>query len=907
MSRSTDTNAANALATCCTGKASRSSMILRAVSRGILLLLLVSVPWFFGGMQPQFQVWLFLAVGLALLLALLADWLEPAVYLSIPTALLPALLVLLIGTLQLIPVAPPLGHAVSPTAAKLRDLLASERSPSDTMLAANLELPPACATQPTSLNPASTRHDLALLTLGVAIFVAGFVLFRKPQAFSFLVVVVAINGAALAFFGLIQRLSWNGMIFWTVPLSNGGNPFASFVNRNNAGGYLNLCLACALGVVFWWAIRDRLPTRDRDQAVPNRGASPRDRTAMHSTGWRDLLSAPMVTSVALCGTIVAGVFCSLSRGAMVAMACAAIGSGLVLAIVLGRRLIGRLVAVTLGVASGIFLIFWIGYQENVLERASTLLVPSDAVAGRLSHWQNALAAVPDFWMTGSGLGTYRYVYAPYQQQAAGVWFYHAENHYIEMLLEAGVVGLVLLLSMIFLVIAAVWKLLNARDGSAYILLGGVGLFALLSQIVHGLGDFGLFIPANMLLFSLLCGAVCGAAAELPGVRLFAKLHTFPMGRFALPVLLTFVLVTLAWAGWENHRAAAVAAQIDRTYWSDDHPPAPAVQIQHAISQLERAVAARPDDADGHIHLARLWTLLYRAQVFDDLGGPNLPDDDAAELWGSTSTVTLHGLAHRLILRGKTEDLDKFRTDPRVTRCLLPALSHMVLARRACPILPEVHARLAELSFVKAAPSEDQIHVERVKSLVAGHPDMLYRCGVLELQAGRLDAACASWRTCLRSSDRHLRDILAMAGRQISLWHLVHRVLPESPEKLLQLARYDKQVLEQPMLCEMLVDQAEKIAQQSQLPSAEHAHVMGTICLFRNQHEEAIKHLRQALDIRWDKDEWRYDLALALKGGSQLDAAREQARICVQRSPNNPRYRVLLTEIHHNRILREDPL
>ena len=907
MSRSIATNANDALMMPGVGKPSWASKILRASSRAILVLLLVFAAWTFGGMQPQVQVWFFVAVGVALAMALLADWIDPSVYFPIPMAILPPLLLLILGTLQLIPLGEPVRSGISPKAAELRESLASEANPSDAMLVSGLDLPPVEASHPVSLNPASTRHDLAMLTLAVAVFVAGFVLFRTPQAFAFLVIAAAINGAALAFFGFIQRLSWNGMLFWTVPLTKGGNPFASFVNRNNAGGYLNLCLACALGIVFWWAIRDRLRAGKWGTSAGCPDDRPANRGMRNMRDWRNLVDAPVIAGLALCGTIVAGVFCSLSRGAMVAMVGAAVVTFFALAIVQGRRFLGRLLLTTLVGAAGVFLIFWIGFQDQVVDRAATLLDTPGAAAGRIDHWTDGLASVHDFWASGSGLGTYRYVYAPYQDQPSHVWYYHAENCYLEMLVEGGVIGLVLLLSMVVLIALAAWKLLKAPNGSAYTFLGIVGIFALASQVIHSMTDFGLYIPANMLLFSLLCGAVCGAAAEIPGGRFFTRLPTLPLRRFGLSALLTVVLVAVVWAGWENRRAATVVAQIERTCWSDDRPPVSPAEMQRAISRLEWAVAARPDDADGHLQLARLWTQFYRVETFDNLGGNDLPDAEAAELWDSTSTIALHGLAHRLNLRGKHEDLEKLRTAEHVTRCLLPALSHMVLARRACPVLPEVHARLAELSFIQANPSLDEIHLERVKSLVAGHPDMLYRCGVLELQAGRLDAACASWRTSLVSGDHHLRDILAMAGRQISLWHLVHRVLPESPEKLLQLARYNKQVLEQPILSEMLVDQAEKIARQSQLPPAEQAHVMGVICLFRNQNEQAIQHFRQALDIRWDNDEWRYDLALALKGGSQLDAAREQARICVQRSPNNPRYRILLTEIHHNRILREDPL
>ena len=234
-------------------------------------------------------------------------------------------------------------------------------------------------------------------------------------------------------------------------------------------------------------------------------------------------------------------------------------------------------------------------------------------------------------------------------------------------------------------------------------------------------------------------------------------------RLSIPVSLAVLLVAVTWAGWENHRAAAVATRVGRSFWTDDEPPATAERIEKAIARLEQAVEGRPDDSDGHLHLARLWTQLSRVRSFEQLGGREASASEAAKLWDLTSMVAFHAVAHRTALQDDRDRLEQLRDLKGVQRCLLPALRHLVLARRACPILPETHVRLGEISFVRADPAADQVHLDRAKSLLAGHPDLLYRCGVLELQAGRLETACASWRTSLAGSDRYLPRILAAAG------------------------------------------------------------------------------------------------------------------------------------------------
>src|SRR5207249_2266489 len=62
-------------------------------------------------------------------------------------------------------------------------------------------------------------------------------------------------GLLLGFVGVLQRASGAQEILWTIPLTDGGGPFSSFVNHNQAGGYLNMCLACSL-ILLPWAFAD---------------------------------------------------------------------------------------------------------------------------------------------------------------------------------------------------------------------------------------------------------------------------------------------------------------------------------------------------------------------------------------------------------------------------------------------------------------------------------------------------------------------------------------------------------------------------------------------------------------------------------------------------------------------------
>ena len=98
-----------------------------------------------------------------------------------------------------------------------------------------------------SVYPAATREHLAILILAMATFWLVSRLLRRDPYAGWLLGGLFATGLAIALFGLIQQFTWNEKLFWSLEL-RGGGPFGPFVNRNNAGGFLNMCLGCGLGL-----------------------------------------------------------------------------------------------------------------------------------------------------------------------------------------------------------------------------------------------------------------------------------------------------------------------------------------------------------------------------------------------------------------------------------------------------------------------------------------------------------------------------------------------------------------------------------------------------------------------------------------------------------------------------------
>ena len=84
---------------------------------------------------------------------------------------------------------------------------------------------------------------------------------------------------------------------------------------------------------------------------------------------------------------------------------------------------------------------WIGL-DPVAHRFKVLPNEWDAERDRVRVWSDAIGAVPDFALTGSGLSTFRYVFPRYRSFGGSTFYSWAHNDYLQVLIELGVPGVV---------------------------------------------------------------------------------------------------------------------------------------------------------------------------------------------------------------------------------------------------------------------------------------------------------------------------------------------------------------------------------------------------------------------------------------------------------------------------------
>ena len=899
-----------------------------------LLIALVITPWFFGGVWADVQWLLLLAVAILLGLELVVRYRPSNRPSFMPTAWLPLLLGILLGVLQLIPWTPSLGKWFAGESVEYQREFASP--PVGDMQTEESVLPSHISR---TLYAAATREQVALLTLGTSVFILASLCFVERRAIFWLCVSTAVGGAALSFFGVVQRLTWNGKFYWFFePLYGGVESFGPFVNRNNAGGFLNLCLAAGLGLWIW--------IHPQSNDLSKRIASLREQVSDYVGS----LNAPRLSIIILVISISGGVLCTASRGSILAMFVAFGVTAFALALKSQHRRAAAGMALVL--VAGAALMSWAGQTEFVANRFDRLERDAALESGRFPNWLDALQTVPDFWGTGTGLGTYRYVYERFQTRyLRDIAHFHAENQYIQALVEGGLVALSLLLISILFTTLALIRLFQV-GGTTNTMLAVTGTFALTSQVVGACFDFGLYIPANMLLMATICGAVVGRVAcvslsadakaggsstrssdDVPATKQSNKKTNFYQSDILLqpdsdaahlsrsslfiltpPSLLTSLVLGMLLLGClfgciELRRTAEIAsalrkAPLDRVAEMDSPE-----ELAILIKEIEDTLPKRWDDAHAHQHLAALLTQRYRAETYRSLTTELNGFSSAAKsptssernpkLWSQSSVWHLHKTINALRQQGDQEAVSRLLSQPSI-RHLARAELHAIAARIAAPTIPQVHYLLAELSAIKSPQTDNQIHLERARTLAPGDASQWYWTGLLDLHQGRVEQACRSWRRSLELSSEHLDDIVIYARQQLSVEQLIDQILPPRSELLLTVARRNFNAPEELKTYKLLLARADEILSGSELPADKLAYVTGTLHRLQGRPGQAVIFLEKAVSQNRSRGDWRFELAVLLTELQRYEEALQHLLLLQRERPEKNRYQRLYERINRER-------
>ena len=147
---------------------------------------------------------------------------------------------------------------------------------------------------------------------------------------------------------------------------------------------------------------------------------------------------------------------------------------------------------------------WIGLDAVI----SRFFAASESFKSRWTIWADTFRILKDFPLFGAGLGTFQQIFPMYQSVHVEGFFSHAENDFLQLASEIGLVGIGLLSIVFFyLFLKAVFLIrsLSRRNPKRYVGIGG--LVGTLALIFHSTVERNIQVPANAFLFTLLLAMV----------------------------------------------------------------------------------------------------------------------------------------------------------------------------------------------------------------------------------------------------------------------------------------------------------------------------------------------------------------------------------------------------------------
>jgi Tfp pilus assembly protein PilF/O-antigen ligase len=474
----------------------------------MFIAVLIFSPLAFGTVERWSYAVMEIVSVVVLLLVFLRIFQKKKSYYETP-GIVPLLMFLAYILLQAVPVPPQFIKILSPATYEIykQTLLVADPS----------------AWIPLSLNPKATLKEFFRFSAYAAFYIVTVQLLTRKEFFKRTVFIIAICASFISFFGIIQHLISNNKIYWFRELTQGGVPFGPYVNRNHYAGFMEMLFPIVIGLfLFYKPHVSYTSLREKIAELFN----------LEKTNIYLLLGF----SAILIGT---SVFLSLSRSGIISLSVSMVFFGFMLLVhdIHRKRAMIIIIVCTLIALS----VGWFGWGP-IIDRFKELYpVEGDISEFRPIIWNDSRQLVKDFFLTGSGFGSYVSIYPLYKTLTTKLVVDHAHNDYIELLSNGGIIAFLLGTWFVASVVIKSFRVYTKRHEllSLYLFIGS--MTGILSLLIHSFTDFNLYIGANGLYFFFLLGLIVSASHT----RLREGLHRTYLKRIRIsggaPFAMTVVL------------------------------------------------------------------------------------------------------------------------------------------------------------------------------------------------------------------------------------------------------------------------------------------------------------------------------------------------------------------------------
>jgi O-antigen ligase len=335
---------------------------------------------------------------------------------------------------------------------------------------------------PLSFFPLATQVEFFkwLTLMGLFFFLIRWSLFDdKYRVTHQLIIAIMLIGVAESLYGMFEFFSGHKYILNLDMETKIASVTGTFINRNYFAGYLLMVIPLIIGFLF-----------SREATQINR-----------FRGWRERLVSldGKTLLIGFCVIVmILGLLFSASRMGIASLLLSFTLLSLLFRSPSKEHKFSRTSILILGLA--LLWAAWIGLDFVI----SRFLTSSEDFKGRWVFWVNTFQIFKDFPIFGSGLGTFAWVFPMYRSfHLIGVAT-HAENDYLQLASEVGMVGIGLLLILfLFLLYKAISGIrsLSHRESGRYIGIGG--LVGILALMFHSIVERNIQVPSNAFLYTIL--------------------------------------------------------------------------------------------------------------------------------------------------------------------------------------------------------------------------------------------------------------------------------------------------------------------------------------------------------------------------------------------------------------------
>ncbi len=688
----------------------------------LFIFTLIFAPLAFGTVE-YWSIGLIEAVAPTALLVLCANRFKSKKHSVQIPGLLPLLLLICWMAIQLIPLPPGLVHILAP---KIYDsyqplLVLSDQS----------------FRIPLTVQPQATLQELLRFSSYGLFFILTVQLLSRRDYLKKTVTIVAWLGAAIAVEAIIQKLTSPHAIYWFRTSAQANFPVGPWVYSNHFAGFMAMVFPLVLALFLYYR-----PTYDDKEPLRAKILA--------------LFTMPGTNRYLLFGfgalLIGVAILLSASRGGIISLCLT-----LFFFIFFSSNLTGQyrnrwaLLLITLM----LLMISWLGADSIVRKFADIWGAGGLNTSDRLPVLLDSLKMIRDFFITGSGFGTYEFAFPAYRSVPdEAIIFDHAHNDYVELLATGGLIGFLLVAWFVLSIIIHAVQILRKRRERYNLLLTIAALTAIIALLLHSVIDFQMYNGANGLYFFFFCGlAIAAANTRLHYQTRPTLLPTAPRGQLAITVTLALtVLIGSVWYNTAAFKARRSFAPVRSIYLNKNIPE----QRLRDIYQLSET-AARLDPLEAEYPFTM-------AGISAFLNNPNRSQSDytKASILNPLSGQFIQQLALTLEPdRAQTADMLLAlgcRYEPLILSRYLTYADWLIASDRKPQALTVIHqalqkhpqwaSKLSNFIFINTLAIND------ITTMLPAHPQAWHAIGIIMERKGNRDEAEHFYLQALSHLDGH---------------------------------------------------------------------------------------------------------------------------------------------------------